>query len=260
MFVTLVAIWVILGFAIAVSGGIATCVSWIVKDLSVLCYNKVFPTIEKDLKKFEKWAESHNIDVDKAAKDIGKGKRPDVPEQSEKDEEEQKIAAEGLVGSVVKAGAKLFGKALGKSAGKGAKTVTGKVASKLAPVASKGLVKVGSKALKAIAKLSPRTAKVLKDGAVGLGKVLDKSRITMEYALAKVGDYISNAYDKADEQDKKILDVVKEDFGNATSVENLKELLGQMVDAIASFEDGNPQGEEQVVAESHVGFNDGICK
>lgn len=260
MFVALVAIWVILGFAIAVSGGIATCVSWIVKDLSVLCYNKVFPTIEGDLKKFEKWAESHNIDVDKAAKDIGKGKRPDVPEQSENDEEEQKIAAEGLVGSVVKAGAKLFGKALGKSAGKGAKTVTGKVASKLAPVASKGFAKVSSKALKAIAKLSPRTAKVLKDGAVGLGKVLEKSGITMEYALAKVGDYISNAYDKADEQDKKILDVVKEDFGNATSVENLKELLGQMVDAIASFEDGNPQGEEQVVAESHVGFNDGICK
>ena len=80
--------------------------------------------------------------------------------------------------------------------------------------------------------MSPKTAQVLKKGSVELGKVLKKSGITMEQALGKTGDYIANAYEKASEEDKKILDVMKEDLNSATDVDNLMEKLKEMFDII----------------------------
>lgn len=242
----LIAIWTAYGVGVGVSGGIALCISWIIKDLSVMCYNKVFPTIEGDLKKFEEWAKSNNMDVEKTAKDIADGKAP-----KSADKEPEKMAAESLVGALAKGAAKLVGKAVGKgatkgaskAATKGAKTLAGKAASKLAPAATKGLAKVGSKALKAIAKISPKTAQVLKKGSVELGKVLKKSGITMDVALGEVGDYLATAYEKASNEDKKILDVVKEDLNAATDVDNLLEKLGALFDAI----DGE---KSQVASES----------
>ena len=242
----LIAIWVAFGAGVIGTGGIALCISWIIKDLSVMCYNKVFPTIEGDLKKFEEWAKSNNMDVEKTAKDIADGKAP-----KSNDKEQEKMAAESLVGALAKGAAKLVGKAVGKgatkgaskAATKGAKTIAGKAASKLAPAASKGLAKVGSKALKAIAKISPKTAQVLKKGSVELGKVLKKSGITMETALGEVGDYLATAYEKASNEDKKILDVVKEDLNAATDVDNLLEKLSALFDAI----DGE---KSQVASES----------
>ena len=237
----LIAIWTAYGVGVGVSGGIALCVSWIIKDLSVMCYNKVFPTIEEDLKKFEEWAKSNNMDVEKTAKDIADGKAPKSDDKAKSnDKEQEKMAAESLVGALAKGAAKLVGKAVGKGASKGAskaatkgaKTLAGKAASKLAPAASKGLAKVGSKALKAIAKISPKTAQVLKKGSVELGKVLKKSGITMETALGEVGDYLATAYEKASNEDKKILDVVKEDLNAATDVDNLLEKLSALFDAM----------------------------
>lgn len=236
----LIAIWVAFGAGVIGTGGIALCVSWIIKDLSVMCYNKVFPTIEGDLKKFEKWAKSNNLDVDKNAKDIANGKAP-----KSKDKGQEKTD-ESLVGALVKGAAKLVGKGAAKGASKatskGAKTIAGKAASKLAPAATKGLAKVGSKALKAIAKISPKTAQVLKKGSVELGKVLKKSGITMDVALGEVGDYLATAYEKASNEDKKILDVVKEDLNAATDVDNLLEKLSALFDAL--------DGEEKPVNES----------
>ena len=240
----LIAIWVAFGAGVIGTGGIALCVSWIIKDLSVMCYNKVFPTIEGDLKKFEEWAKSNNLDVDKNAKDIADGKAPKSNDKS------QKKTDESLVGALVKGAAKLVGKGAAKgvskgaskATSKGAKTIAGKAASKLAPVASKGLAKVGSKALKAIAKISPKTAQVLKKGSVELGKVLKKSGITMDVALGEVGDYLATAYEKASNEDKKILDVVKEDLNAATDVDNLLEKLNTLFDAM--------DGEEKPVNES----------
>lgn len=236
----LIAIWVAFGAGVVGTGGIALCVSWIIKDLSVLCYNKVFPTIEEDLKKFEEWAKSNNMDVEKNAKDIEKGKTKEKADES-------------LFGAIAKGAAKMLGKGAAKAAGKGtakaatkgaakgATTIAGKAASKLAPTATKGLTKLGSKVLKQIAKLSPKTAQVLKKGSVELGKVLKKSGITMEYALGKTGDYIANAYEKASEEDKKILDVMKEDLNSATDIDNLMEKLKEMFDVI-----GGSDGEEEV--------------
>lgn len=238
----LIGIWVAFGAGVVGTGGIALCVSWIVKDLSVLCYNKVFPVVEGDLKKFEKWAKSNNMDVEKSAKDISDGKKG------------EKLAAESLFGAIAKAGAKLVGKGAAKAganaatkgatkaATKGATTLAGKAASKLAPAATKGLRKVGSKVLQGIAKLSPKTASVLKKGATGLAQVLKKSGITMDYALGKVGDYIANAYEKASNEDKKVLDVIKEDLAEATNTDNLKEKLEVVFDAIAQ---GEASQEEQ---------------
>lgn len=249
--VALVALWVAFGVGVVGTGGIALCITWIIKDLSVMCYNKVFHVIEGDLKKFEKWAKSNNLDVDKAAKDIESGK---VAKPENKADDEQKMAAESLVGALAKGAAKLIGKGVSKSAGKGAAkaatkgatTIAGKAASKLAPAASKGLTKVGSKALKSIAKLSPKTAEVLKKGATELGKVLKKNGITMEYALGKVGDYMANAYEKASNEDKKILDVMKEDLDSATDVDNLMEKLGELFDVMNN---GDAKSDE-VVKES----------
>ena len=236
----LIAIWVAFGAGVIGTGGVALCVSWIIKDLSVMCYNKVFPTIEGDLKKFEEWAKSNNLDVDKNAKDIANGKAP-----KSKDKGQEKTD-ESLVGALVKGAAKLIGKGAAKgaskTASKGAKTIAGKAASKLAPVASKGLAKVGSKALKAIAKISPKTAQVLKKGSVELGKVLKKSGITMDVALGEVGDYLATVYEKASNEDKKILDVVKEDLNAATDVDNLLEKLNTLFDAM--------DGEKKPVNES----------
>ena len=244
----LIAIWVAFGAGVVGTGGIALCVSWIIKDLSVLCYNKVFPTIEKDLKKFEEWAKSNNVDVEKNAKSIGNGKTPQKgeakPKEGEKDEQSKEKTDESLFGAIAKGAAKVLGKGAAKAAGKGtakaatkgaakgATTIAGKAASKLAPAATKGLTKLGSKVLKQIAKLSPKTAQVLKKGSVELGKVLKKSGITMEQALGKTGDYIANAYEKASEEDKKILDVMKEDLNSATDVDNLMEKLKEMFDII----------------------------
>lgn len=251
----LVALWVAFGVGVVGTGGIALCITWIIKDLSVICYNKVFHVIEGDLKKFEKWAKSNNLDVDKAAKDIESGKQPKKVEKKDGEEDrEEKMAAESLVGALAKGAAKLIGKGVSKSAGKGAAkaaskgatTIAGKAASKLAPAASKGLTKVGSKALKSIAKLSPRTAEVLKKGATELGKVLKKNGITMEYALGKVGDYMANAYEKASNEDKKILDVMKEDLDSATDVDNLMEKLGELFDIMNN---GDAKSDE-VVKES----------
>lgn len=240
----LIAIWVAFGAGVIGTGGIALCVSWIIKDLSVMCYNKVFPTIEGDLKKFEKWAKSNNLDVDKNAKDIANGK---APKSKDKDKDKgQEKTDESLVGALVKGAAKLIGKGAAKGASKatskGAKTIVGKAASKLAPAATKGLAKVGSKALKAIAKISPKTAQVLKKGSVELGRVLKKSGITMDVALGEVGDYLATAYEKASNEDKKILDVVKEDLNAATDVDNLLEKLSALFDAL--------DGEEKPVNES----------
>lgn len=249
-FIALIAIWTAFGFGVVGTGGIALCVSWIIKDLSVLCYNKVFPIIEDDLKKFEEWAKNNNVDVDKATKDIANGKQP-----SQKEVQSKEKADESLFGAIAKAGAKLIGKGAAKAAGKGATkgaakaatkgatTLTGKLATKLAPAASKGLTKLGSKALKSIAKLSPKTAQVLKKGATELGKVLEKQGINMDYALGKVGDYIANAYTKASEEDKKVLDVMKEDFKSATDVDNLKEKLKEMFDAIDNKDEGQQANE-----------------
>lgn len=253
-FIALIAIWTAFGAGVVGTGGIALCVSWIIKDLSVLCYNKVFPIIEDDLKKFEEWAKNNNVDVDKATKDIANGKQP-----SQKDVQSKEKADESLFGAIAKAGAKLIGKGASKAAGKGtakmatkgaaktatkgATTLTGKLATKLAPAASKGLTKLGSKALKSIAKLSPKTAQVLKKGATELGKVLEKQGINMDYALGKVGDYIANAYTKASEEDKKVLDVMKEDFKSATDVDNLKEKLKEMFDAIDNKDEGQQANE-----------------
>jgi len=92
--------------------------------------------------------------------------------------------------------------------------------------------------------LSPKTAQVLKKGSVELGKVLKKSGITMEYALGKTGDYIANAYEKASEEDKKILDVMKEDLNNATDIDNLMEKLKEMFDAMG--DDGKTSGDGNV--------------
>lgn len=240
----LIAIWVAFGAGVVGTGGIALCVSWIIKDLSVLCYNKVFPTIEGDLKKFEEWAKSNNVDVEKNAKSIGNGKIPQngeaKPKEGEKDEQSKEQTDESLFGAIAKGAAKMLGKGAAKAAGKGtakgaakgATTIVGKAASKLAPAATRGLTKLGSKVLKQIAKLSPKTAQVLKKGSVELGKVLKKSGITMEYALGKTGDYIANAYEKASEEDKKILDVMKEDLNSATDVDNLMEKLKEMFDII----------------------------
>ena len=223
-FIALVAIWVAFGAGVVGSGGIALCVSWIIKDLSVLCYNKVFPVIEDDLKKFEEWAKNNNVDIDKATKDIANGKQ-----SSQKDVQSKEKADESLFGAIAKAGAKLVGKGAAKAAGKGtakgATTLTGKLATKLAPAATKGARKVAAKALKVVRKMNPKTAKILKDGFKKMGVVFKKKGITMEVVLAEVGDYISNAYVQANEEDKKILDVMKEDFKNATDIEDLKEML-----------------------------------
>lgn len=232
----LIAIWVAFGAGVVGSGGLAMCVAWIVKDLSVLCYNKVFPMIEGDLKKFEAWAKDNNMDIEKSANDIEKGKMKEKADES-------------LFGAIAKGAAKLIGKGAsktaGKSAAKGATTIAGKAASKLAPAATKGLTKLGSKVLKQIVKLSPKTAKMLKTGSVELGKALKKSGITMEYALGKTGDYIANAYEKASEQDKKILDVVKEDLNSSVDVDNLMDKLREMFDIIGN-EDVQSTNESQV--------------
>jgi len=252
-FMALIAIWVAFGAGVVGTGGIALCVSWIIKDLSVLCYNKVFPTIEEDLKKFEEWAKSNNVDVEKNAKSIGNGKTPQKgeakPKEGEKEEQSKEKTDESLLGAIAKGAAKMLGKgaakAATKGAAKGATTIAGKAASKLAPAATKGLTKLGSKVLKQIAKLSPKTAQVLKKGSVELGKVLKKSGITMEQALGKTGDYIANAYEKASEEDKKILDVMKEDLNSATDVDNLMEKLKEMFDIIGG--DGQESdGNEEV--------------
>ena len=84
---------------------------------------------------------------------------------------------------------------------------------------------------------------MLKKGSVELGKVLKKSGITMETALGEVGDYLATAYEKASNEDKKILDVVKEDLNAATDVDNLLEKLSALFDAI----DGE---KSQVASES----------
>ena len=248
----LIAIWVAFGAGVVGTGGIALCVSWIIKDLSVLCYNKVFPTIEGDLKKFEEWAKSNNVDVEKNAKSIGNGKIPqkgeEKPKEGENDEQSKEKTDESLFGAIAKGAAKMLGKGAAKAAGKGtakgATTIAGKAASKLAPAATKGLTKLGSKVLKQIAKLSPKTAQVLKKGSVELGKVLKKSGITMEQALGKTGDYIANAYEKASEEDKKILDVMKEDLNSATDIDNLMEKLKEMFDIIGGDGQDSAGGEE----------------
>jgi hypothetical protein len=259
-FMALIAIWTAFGAGVVGSGGLALCVAWIVKDLSVLCYNKVFPIIEEDLKKFEEWAKSNNMDIEKTAKDISDGKaaKGDENKGTENQEGNKEQADESLVGALVKGAAKLVGKGAAKgatkgaakgatkAAAKGATTLTGKAAAKLAPAATKGLTKMGSKALKAIAKISPKTAQVLKKGSTQLGKMLQKSGISMDYALGKVGDYIANAYEKASNEDKKILDVMKEDLKSATDVENLKAKLKDMIDAM----DGNETEGNEVVKES----------
>ena len=52
----MVVLWVVLGAACVGTGGVATVAAWIVKDISVMCYNAVFPMVEDDLRKFEAWA------------------------------------------------------------------------------------------------------------------------------------------------------------------------------------------------------------
>ena len=54
----------------------------------------------------------------------------------------------------------------------------------------------------------------------------------METALGEVGDYLATAYEKASNEDKKILDVVKEDLNAATDVDNLLEKLSALFDAM----------------------------
>lgn len=149
----LIAIWVAFGAGVVGTGGIALCVSWIIKDLSVLCYNKVFPTIEKDLEKFEEWAKSNNVDVEKNAKSIGNGKTPEKGEaKSKEDEQSKEKTDESLFGAIAKGAAKILGKGAAKGtakgSAKGATTIAGKAASKLAPAATKGMTKLGSKVLK----------------------------------------------------------------------------------------------------------------
>ena len=47
--------------------------AWVVKDLSVMCFNAVFPLVEEDLKKFEEWAKQQDMDLDKTKQALEKG-------------------------------------------------------------------------------------------------------------------------------------------------------------------------------------------
>jgi len=71
----IIALWVAYGAAVVGTAGIATLIGWIIKDLSIMCYNKVFPMVEGDLKKFEEWAKSNNMNVDKAKDNLENGKK-----------------------------------------------------------------------------------------------------------------------------------------------------------------------------------------
>ena len=156
-----------------------------------------------------------------------------------------------LVGKGAKAAAKstIKGgtKAAAKAGTKGATTAAGKVAQKLAPAAMKGARNIAAKALKTVRNLNPKTARVLRDTSKKLGQILNKKGITMEVVMGSVADYISNAYDQANEEDKKILDVMKEDLKNAASVENLKEMLSEIYNNLPEEGEGpeNDEGEGQ---------------
>lgn len=73
----MIALWVAFGAGVVGTSGVATVAAWVVKDLSVMCYNAVFPMIEDDLNKFEKWAKEQNMNTKEIANKLEDGKVPE---------------------------------------------------------------------------------------------------------------------------------------------------------------------------------------
>lgn len=255
-------------------------------DLMCTAYNKVFKTVEPDIVKFEKWLKEQGKDVKKMMKELKPTTKQDKKQKTNNNQEgnEMKQAAEstkkarwhrideGLLSGLAKLGAKAIGKAVmkggaktaakgaakattkavAKGAAKGAKTVTGKVAQKMAPLAKKGLRKGGAKILKSVRKLSPKTAQFLKKNGKQVAAYLAAEGLGLEDALTYVGDYISDAVSTAKEQDKKVLDVIKEDL---TSAKTKEELVAKVNDFLKSMEEGgNEDKEKQATAESRISW------
>jgi len=242
-------------------------------DLMCTAYNKVFKTVEPDIVKFEKWLKEQGKDAKKMMKELKSGKKQDKNNEMKQAAESTKKARwhridEGLLSGLAKLGAKAVGKAFmkggakatakgaakatTKAATKGAKTVAGKVAQKMAPLAKKGLRKGGAKILKSVRKLSPKTAQFLKKNGKQVAIYLASEGLGLEDALAYVGDYISDAVSTAKEQDKKVLDVIREDL---TSSKTKEELVAKVNDFLKAMEEGGIEDKEkQATAESRISW------
>lgn len=228
--------------------------------ISCAAFNKVFSMVEDDIKQFEKWTEEHNMDSKEINKEVLDGKTPAEFTSADKDKEQ----VNEFVGALIKGAGKLAAKGIGKMLGKGAaktaaktatktaakktaRTLTGKVAQKLAPTALKGLRKVSAFALKKMRGISPRTAQFLRKQSPKIVEYCIINGLSDREILGYIGDFISDCYSQASEQDKPILDVMKNELSR--DGESGKAIIAKFNELI----DGTPSQEEQKqAAESTV--------
>ena len=224
---------------------IATGSAWITSTfgvglwISCAAFNKVFSMVEDDIEKFEKWVEENNMDSKKINKEVLDGRNPTEFTSDGKDKEQ----VNEFVGALIKGAGKLAAKGIGKMIGKGAaktatktatksaKTLTGKIAQKLAPTAMKGVRKIGAIALKKMKSTSPRTAQFIRKHSPKVVEYCVMNGLSDTEIMGYIGDFISDCYSHASEQDKPILDVMKKELsrdgesGKAV-IAKFKELVG----------------------------------
>lgn len=155
-----------------------------------------------------------------------------------------KTLGKGAAKTVAKGAAKTAAK---KTAAKGAKTATGKLVGKLAPQVVKAGRRISASALKQLRKTSPGFAKFVKNGRQALVKACSKSGLSTEIALQTIGDFFQQSMEKANEEDKKVIEVMKEELKSEKTTEEIKNKLEAMFAVIVDLEDdeGQAGGEEE---------------
>ena len=155
-----------------------------------------------------------------------------------------KGATKAATKTATKAATKTIAKGAAKATAKGAKTATGKLAGKLAQQVVKAGRKISAAALKQLRKTSPEFAKFVKNGRQALVKACSKSGLSTEVALQTIGDFFQQSMEKANEEDKKVIEVMKEELKSEKTTEEIKNKLEAMFAVIVGLED-EPTNNQQ---------------
>ena len=89
----------------------------------------------------------------------------------------------------------------------------------------------------------------MKNGRKSLVKACSKNGITTQAALQTIGDFFQQSMEKATDEDKKVIEVMKEELKNEKTSEEIKNKLEAMFAVIVDdlengAEDGNGQESE----------------
>ena len=109
--------------------------------------------------------------------------------------------------------------------------------------------------LKKLRKSSPKLARLVKDGGKSVLNACSKNGMTTQAALQTIGDFLQQSIEKAEEGDKQVIEVMKEELKSEKTTEEIKNKLEAMFavivdDAIGGAEEEGGEEEPAQAAES----------